>query len=157
MNKIEQKELRELITVEARKLLNAPFCHNGNGKYGIDCLGLCWRAYKEAGFINFPRTDGQSYKLDWWRHTQKERLIDKLMDVGFEFTDNPQKGDLIVFRLFKNNPMQHCGIYINELEFIHAKCGFVNNMNKVKRDSFRSSDLIRKKREHKFMVYKELK
>jgi len=143
-------EKRNRIVREVINLLNVPFCINGRTKFGIDCIGLIYLSYHKALNVVFPKFDGRSYKGNWWQFTKEERLLNFLLKYC-DFTDSPLPGDIITFRLFgKDNPINHCGIYIDNNTFVHAK---TKNPSKVCKESMFSSI---GKRKFKFLVYKGL-
>lgn len=119
------------IISESKKLLNVPFCHYGRSVIGLDCAGLIWLIHNRLG-LNYPRVD-YHYGPMWWRdRSQGERLLEGFLKSEFEFYDNPVVGGIVLFRLYgKNVAINHCGIVINEDEFIHAKCGCGARINKV--------------------------
>lgn len=125
------------IITEAKKCLNIPFCHFGRSNIGVDCAGLIWLAYTRCG-IEMVRVD-RAYGPFWWRDpSQGERLLNGLKNEwGFEICDSPVVGGLVLFRLYgKNVPANHCGITLNQSEFIHAKCGIgKRKVNRVSIDN----------------------
>ena len=119
------------IVIEAKKLINVPFCNYGRTTLGLDCSGLIWLVFHRCG-IDFPRLHGEKYSPFWWRDpSQGERLLDAFLLFGFEICDEPVIGGIVLFRLFGDNvPVNHCGILINEDHMIHAKCSFGGRKNK---------------------------
>jgi cell wall-associated NlpC family hydrolase len=128
------KQLKaERTIVEAKKYLNIPFRHNGRSTLGLDCIGLIWKTYTRLGF-DFPRLDDKSYDPLWWTNKREgERMLNAFINIGgFEIVDKPIIGCLVTFRLYcKNPPINHCGIYVNNDSFIHAKCSKIPRKNKV--------------------------
>lgn len=122
---------KDIIT-EAKKILNVPFCHFGRSRLGLDCAGVVYITHNRCG-MNLQSID-QPYDPFWWKKTsQGERILNGFINTWkFEYSDEPVIGGLILFRIYgKNVPVNHCGILINENEFIHAKCGIGRKINKV--------------------------
>jgi cell wall-associated NlpC family hydrolase len=131
--------IKERIVQNARKFIGTPFRHTGRSTLGIDCAGLLYMAYNRAG-IELPKNDGKEYTVGWWKRPDaEERLYNGLIKIGFrELSDNelPDKGDVPLFRLFgKNYPAHHSGILVDQVYFIHAKCGWKEKDKKVGFDS----------------------
>lgn len=127
-NKIKSEQL----IIEAKKLINVPFCHFGRSTLGVDCSGLLWLVHHRCG-LELKRMDYTYHPL-WWRDpAQGERMVNGLINVGgYDFCDEPIIGGLVLFRLYsKKAAINHCGILINNESFIHAKCGIGNKINKV--------------------------
>jgi cell wall-associated NlpC family hydrolase len=124
------------IIIEAKKFLNAPFSHCGRSAIGLDCSGLLWIAHYRCG-LKLKKID-KYYSINWYKDpSQGERIINGFMNEwGFEISDIPIVGGLILFRIFgENSPVSHCGLLINENEFIHAKYGYCTKFNRVSIDS----------------------
>jgi cell wall-associated NlpC family hydrolase len=127
--------IAQRIVVEAKKLINTPFCHFGRSSIGLDCSGLIWLTHTRSG-IEMPRTDDR-YSPYWWRDShQGERILNAFQNTaGFEICDQPVIGGLVMFRLYgKHVPINHCGILVDNENFIHAKCGIGYKVNKVTMD-----------------------
>jgi cell wall-associated NlpC family hydrolase len=108
------------ILIESRKFLGAPFYHKGRSILGIDCLGLIIVSFKRCG-IHIPSDDGNGYIPTWWKRNE-DRLHNHLLKYGFDEVRNPQKGDVITFKLFGNKyPAHHCGFIISENYMIHVR------------------------------------
>ncbi|MDY0313760.1 MAG: NlpC/P60 family protein [Bacteroidales bacterium] len=145
---MSEEEQRERIVTEAKKLIGIPFRHMGVTRGGLDCKGCCWLAYYRAG-INLPQGDGKKYEVNWFWFADKQRYLDGLLKY-FDFTDNPKKGDLVVFKCFDEEMITHGGIYIGNRSFIHAPSG-----KKVRPDSL--DHRYWNKKFYKFLVYKGFK
>ena len=108
------------VIVEANKFIGVPFCHKGRSILGLDCLGLIIVAFRNCGIL-IPSDDGFSYNPIWWRK-KEERLHSHLLKYGFEEVQNPQRGDIITFRLFgKSYPAHHCGFFIGNDQMLHTR------------------------------------
>lgn len=131
---------RDRIVVEAKKFYKVPYCHRGSGKLGIDCRGLPSAAYRKAGLKNIPEGDGKIYQLNWYQFTNEERYLNFLLKYC-EFTDIPQKGDLIVFKCIRHcNLVTHAGIVLdNPKDFIHSRSGSCVEIDNVERKLWKST------------------
>jgi cell wall-associated NlpC family hydrolase len=119
--KEEILEIRERIVVEAKKLLNVPYAHRGRTRFGIDCLGLPWLAYKRAGIDYLPDNDGKAYGVNWHWLADKQRYLDAILKY-FDPIDIATKGDLILFKT-DSDFFTHGAIYLSDGNFIHARSG----------------------------------
>ena len=131
------------IIAQAKKFLNVPFCHYGRSTIGLDCSGLIWIAHHRSN-VHFARTD-YNYNARWWQDSsQGERIIKGLEFAGFELCDDLMVGGIVLFRIYgKHVPVNHCGILINEHQFIHTKCGIRKMGNKVSIDALKPGYLKR--------------
>lgn len=114
-------EKRERIIQEARKLIGTPFRHMGVTRFGVDCKGFCWLSYYKAGINDIPQGDGRIYEPNWFWFVDKERYLDGILKY-FQFTNNPQKADIIIFNCYSSF-ITHAGIYCGNNNFIHAPSG----------------------------------
>lgn len=135
--------IKDRIVQNARKFIGTPFRHSGRSTLGIDCAGLAYMAYNRAD-ISFPKNDGKEYTVGWWKQTNaKERMYNALIDAGFRSLSDDElidKGDIVLFKLFgKNYPAHHSGIMIDQVYFIHAKCGYKIRDKRVGFDSLHPS------------------
>lgn len=119
-NKEEELIIRDRVIIEAKKLLNVPYAHRGRTRFGIDCLGLPWLAYKRAGIDYLPDNDGKSYGVHWHWTADKERYLDTILKY-FNIIEQPFKADLILFKSKSQQFYTHGGIYIQDNTFIHAR------------------------------------
>lgn len=149
--------IKDLIVQNARKLIGTPFRNSGRSTLGIDCAGLLYLAFNRAN-IPFPSKSPEgSYTVAWWKHTDaEERLYNLLLSAGFRFLSDDElidKVDIVCFKLYGDKyPAHHCGIMVDQFNFIHAKCGWKSNENKVGFDSLYPSYF---KRLAKVMRHKE--
>ena len=57
------------------------------------------------------------FKDDWWE--EGLNYFDDLFDrFGFIEVEEPQRGDIIIFKIYNNTP-NHCGVYLEEDIFMH--------------------------------------
>lgn len=141
------------IVREAEKLIKVPFAHYGRSTMGLDCSGLIYMAFNRAG-ISIPKDDGDQYTPRWWRRDKTERFLNDLYDLGFYEVKDPQRGDLVTFRLFSPKvSVNHCGIMTNPEVFIHASCSRMRNTSGVRKESLRPRYI---KRFHSFLRHKDV-
>jgi cell wall-associated NlpC family hydrolase len=79
--------------------LGTPYRYGSTGQNSIDCSGLVWMVFQQAG-INFQRSSA----LNYWR-----QFAPVTGDERFKF------GTLVFF-----NDLGHVGIVVNEKGFYHA-------------------------------------
>lgn len=116
---------------EAKKFLNTPFHHKGRSILGLDCFGLIIVSFRKCDVL-IPSDDGFSYNPSWWRE-KRERMHEHLLKYNFDEVQNPQKGDIVTFRLFGNKyPSHHCGFIISENYMIHTAGHGSNKERKTK-------------------------
>ena len=86
--------------------MGIPYIWGGNNPKGFDCSGLVQWTIKKTHGIQIPRTT-KLQSLKW-----KEQLNLNLNQI--------KVGDLIYFKTSQENKISHVGIYIGNLNFIHA-------------------------------------
>ncbi len=86
----------------ALSFLNTPYRKGGTTLRGIDCSGLVWSVFMNAG-IEIPRTVRELFSSG--KPIEREEIL---------------PGDLIFFYTRKSSEPDHVGIYIGEDKFIHA-------------------------------------
>ncbi len=110
----------EQILTEARSWLGTPYRYQASTRNeGADCLGLVrgvWRGlYGEEPEAVPPYTPG------WAEAGTGETLLDAaerwLLPTARE---DPQPGDVLVFRFAAGCAAKHCAIYVGEGRMIHA-------------------------------------
>jgi len=94
-------DIRDRITLFAKKMLDLPYKFGGNSSFGIDCSAYVQRVYSLVG-IDLPRTAREQFRAG--ESISKEEL---------------SVGDLVFFRTYASFP-SHVGIYIGNNLFIHA-------------------------------------
>lgn len=99
----------------ARALIGVPFRLQGrNPAVGLDCVGLVWAAYAEAGHV--LRAPAH-YPLRGW---ERERIEAVLVGAGFHRVTDPCDGDVALIALAARQ--FHLGI-IGAASFVHAHAG----------------------------------
>jgi cell wall-associated NlpC family hydrolase len=93
--------IRDRITLLAKKMLGLPYRFGGNSSFGIDCSAYVQKVYRLAG-IDLPRTAREQFRAG--ESISKEEL---------------SVGDLVFFRTYASFP-SHVGIYLGNNLFIHA-------------------------------------
>jgi NlpC/P60 family putative phage cell wall peptidase len=84
---------------ELREWIGTPYVHQGRVKgVGVDCIGLAIGAIRDLGLGDYEPDYGYAYVPDGL-------LCDRIA-VHLEETDEPQDGDLLVFRI--RTVPQHC-------------------------------------------------
>lgn len=105
--------MKDQIVAIAREYDQTPYVHQGRVKgVGIDCIGLVICVCKELDLIDFDY-------YDYDRTPDGDNLM-QLLKLHCTPTDNPEPGDIMVFRI-KKQP-QHVGI-VTERGIIHAYQG----------------------------------
>lgn len=104
---------------EARRWIGTPFCHGAATRgVGCDCLGLIrgvWQAHLGAEPWCVPR-----YGRDWWAHLGAAALHD---GAARFLRPVVRGGDVALFRLRPDGPVQHAGILSErqgQAHFVHA-------------------------------------
>jgi cell wall-associated NlpC family hydrolase len=120
----EIEELRIRIATEAKKLKNVPFAHRGRTRFGLDCLGLVWLAFRRAGIPDIPDGDNKNYEVNWFWFCDKQRYLDGLLQYFF-FLENeePLISDIATFKCYNEELVTHGSIYLGNGNFIHARSG----------------------------------
>lgn len=111
---------------EARAWIGTPYRHQASTKgAGADCLGLIrgvWRALYGAEPESVP-----AYTPDWSEPSQDEALwAAGLRHLTLRKDHDPQKGDVILFRMRDGAIAKHLGIVAETTpvaSFIHAYTG----------------------------------
>lgn len=92
----------QVVIYSAMQFIGTPYVFGGTSNNGVDCSGLVYLAFQNAG-IQIPRTSLQQYRKSDRIH--RRQLL---------------PGDLVFFKLERGNPVSHVGIYIGDKRFIHA-------------------------------------
>ena len=100
----------------ARTFLGVPFKHRGRNRRGLDCAGLVWCAYAEAGVIH---PDLKKYGREPHQNGMMRVVVEAL---GEPVRGKPEVGDVLVLR-FEIEP-HHMAIVGTDphygLSMIHA-------------------------------------
>lgn len=96
-----QNNLRDKLTLFAKKLINIPYKFGGNSILGIDCSGYVKKVYGFLG-MDLPRTAREQFN-------EGEKIDKEDLSIG----------DLVFFRTYASFP-SHVGIYLGNNLFIHA-------------------------------------
>ena len=108
----------------ARDWIGTPYVHQASAKgAGCDCLGLIrgvWRTLY-GGEPEMP----PPYTPDWnERHRDEETLLMAARRHMVERSSlRVEPGDMVLFRIARDGPAQHCGIVSGADQFIHAYAG----------------------------------
>ena len=97
---------RTKIVDEVNKYIGVPYLWGGNNPDAFDCSGLVQWTLKKTHNITIPRTTFLQYNK--WSNNFNSNL------------SMIQKGDLIYFSTYGNNPVSHVGIYVGNNQFVHA-------------------------------------
>ncbi|MCX7793267.1 MAG: NlpC/P60 family protein [Thermodesulfovibrionales bacterium] len=98
----EKTERREGLIQFALSYLDIPYRIGGATLAGMDCSGLVWIVFRNAG-IEIPRTVRDLFL--YGKSIKKEEML---------------PGDLVFFYIRRSSEPDHVGIYIGENKFIHA-------------------------------------
>lgn len=100
--------------------LKVPYRHRGETDKGCDCTGLIIGILTKLNKLrNYKRV---KYKYDWNIHAGASDIItEELLKIGDFVIDNPEVGDIFLFKFGKCN--SHTGIIINDNTFIHSTGG----------------------------------
>lgn len=85
----------------AESMIGTPYVWGGSNATGVDCSGLVYYAFKQAG-MSIGRYSAAGY-------------YDRSYDV-----DHPQPGDLVFFKNTYKKGISHVGIYLGNHQFIQA-------------------------------------
>ena len=96
-----QNNLRDKLTLFAKKMINIPYKFGGNSILGIDCSAYVKKVYGFLG-MDLPRTAREQFK-------EGEAIGREDLSIG----------DLVFFRTYASFP-SHVGIYLGNNLFIHA-------------------------------------
>ena len=112
---------RAAILAEARSWVGTPYQHQASTKgAGCDCLGLVrgvWRALYGAEPEAVP-----PYRPDWAELGGDEALLEAARR-WLRPTNDPQPGDVLLFRMAAGAPVKHAAIASAEDRMIHAYWG----------------------------------
>ncbi|MFN3740975.1 MAG: NlpC/P60 family protein [Thermodesulfovibrionales bacterium] len=98
----KEADIRNRLIQFALSFLDTPYRKGGTTLEGIDCSGLVWSVFRNAG-IEIPRTVRELF------FSGKPVEVEEVLP-----------GDLIFFYTRRSSEPDHVGIYIGEDKFIHA-------------------------------------
>tara|TARA_B100000029_G_scaffold514621_1_gene618161 strand:+ start:685 stop:1509 length:825 start_codon:yes stop_codon:yes gene_type:complete len=128
----DKKDYKKMVLCSALELLNTPYLWGGKSSFGFDCSGLV------QTIVNVSSSNtGNSKRLFFPRDASKQVLSDTLIPIK----DEPSVGNIIFFQ--SKNKVDHVGIYINNIDFIHSS-GFVK-LNSINTNSQYYSNELEKK------------
>ncbi len=99
------------------KYIGIPYVEKGRDESGVDCWGLVRLIYKNELDINLPSFTTE-YEI-----SDNERLEELFAQYkeGWESTDTPEVGDVVMFRIFGYEA--HIGICVGDNKFLHVREG----------------------------------
>ena len=102
---VTKRKMSQVIAT-ARAFIGTKYRNGGTSKSGVDCSGLLYACFQDAGVGNLPRT-----AENFARHGKM--ILAK---------ENLREGDLVFFTKTYNTPrtVTHAGIYLGNGKFIHA-------------------------------------
>ena len=92
----------------AKSKLGAPYRYGKSGENSFDCSGLIYYVYHKRLGYNLPRS---AYDMS---NMSEYKIFDK---------SSLQKGDLVFFDTRDRGYVNHVGIYLGGMRFIHASSG----------------------------------
>tara|TARA_Y100001970_G_scaffold294372_1_gene452050 strand:+ start:9663 stop:10490 length:828 start_codon:yes stop_codon:yes gene_type:complete len=119
----DKQNYRKMVSYASGQLLGTPYLWGGRSSFGFDCSGLV-QAIINVANINSYNVEKSFLPRDASKQAGSNILI--------ENQEEPNKGDVIFFKT--KNIIDHVGIYINNVDFIHSS-GYVkvNSINKTSR------------------------
>lgn len=97
------------------KYIGIPYVEKGRDESGVDCYGLVRLIYKNELQIDLPSFSAEYTQTDTARI---EELIAQYKE-GWEQTDEPVVGSIVLFRVFGNE--SHVGVVVSPTHFIHVR------------------------------------
>jgi sulfur carrier protein ThiS len=97
------------------KYIGIPYVEKGRDETGVDCYGLVRLIYKNELQIDLPSFSAEYTQTDTARI---EELIAQYKE-GWEQTDEPVVGSIVLFRVFGNE--SHVGVVVSPTHFIHVR------------------------------------
>lgn len=112
--------MTDKIISQTRAWLGTPYRHQASAiGAGCDCLGLVrgvWRALYGTEIAPVP-----PYGADWRDPGHGNQLLDAAQRYLVPCDGAPAAGQVILFRLIRHAPPQHCAIMVAHDKFIHAQ------------------------------------
>ena len=91
----------------AKSKLGSPYSYGKAGEYSFDCSGFVYYVYKKNGY-HIPRTSKAQSQMSQKKIFSKRAL---------------KPGDILFFDTSDRGYVNHSGIYLGEMKFIHASSG----------------------------------
>lgn len=116
----QEQDQRQAVLQEAVTWRGTPFCHMGcvKGKEGgVDCAMFIVEVFSRVGMVQNLVVEPYSYQ--WHQNQHEERYLNIIRQYARE-VDSPLPGDIIVFRMEKEQPYSHGGIVEAWPVIIHA-------------------------------------
>ena len=122
-------DYKKAISYCSKELIGIPYLWGGKSSFGFDCSGLL------QSMLNVCHVNANNYKTEILPRDASEQV---LSDILVEKKDQPRIGDIIFFK--DNRIINHVGLYINKVDFIHSSgCVKVNSI--YRRSQFYSKKL----------------
>jgi NlpC/P60 family len=115
----------EQIAVSARKLIGAPWHHQGRSiETGIDCIGGVIFVCLDTGYST-PELINQFDIQDYSRRPDTYELLVNILQINFDevSTSDIQEGDIVTLRMEGDRLTSHVGIVVKgvrEYDLIHS-------------------------------------
>lgn len=100
--------------------IGIPYKNRGRAFDGIDCYGIIVLFYKQEFGItlsDYTEFNIQDYEQNWYKNN--ENHISNNWQKEWKAVENMQQYDSLLFSLFSNNMVNHCGIYLGDDKFLH--------------------------------------
>jgi cell wall-associated NlpC family hydrolase len=106
------ENLRERFVESALKYQKVKYVHQARSEWGVDCVGLIWKAALDIG-INLPE-----YETDYCdiENFKIQLYLDNLMDQ----TQIAQIGDILAFKTENNEIIHHVAIKVDNEFMLHS-------------------------------------
>ena len=95
------------ITATAKSKLGFPYSYGKAGENSFDCSGFVYYVFKKHGY-KIPRTSKAQSVM------KEEKIFDKSL---------LKEGDIVFFDTSDRGRVNHSGIYLGSMKFIHASSG----------------------------------
>ena len=102
-----QADFKDVITI-AKSKLGKPYEYGKSGENSFDCSGFVYYVYHKRLGYKLPRTSKAQSEVNATRIFNKKELL---------------PGDLVFFDTSNKGVVNHSGIYIGDMKFIHSTSG----------------------------------
>jgi len=103
------------------EFIDLPYKNLGRDFDGVDCYGIVHLIYKTVKNITLPDFTELKYGIDWYKKGE-DHILDNVGAMNkkyFDIVEFPYKPfDLLLFKV-TNNIVNHCGMYVGDMCFIH--------------------------------------